>query len=318
MSAADGAFTVIQRPHGTLDIQPRKCQKRFMDRKGFVIENRPELDTPILIAGFDGWGNALDVVKTMAGYLIRKLSTTSIGKINTDCFYRYDETRPVVRIEEGMLKSVTPPGGKLYASRNSPGGKDLIILRAHEPSLNWTRFVDDLYGLCHAFHVSRIITLGSMYDNVLHTDRIVSGIASSAELLAMMKLEDILPISYFGPSGIHSTIHAEGLKRGYACVSLWCHCPYYLQGTTHFGLVSRLGTILSRMIGFELDTEELEDGWRELNKQIKNLVEKNPELQGMIQELRKAKVRGSWATVKDSVNKGDEKVIHLEDFLRPH
>ncbi|MBW1786724.1 MAG: PAC2 family protein, partial [Deltaproteobacteria bacterium] len=239
-----------------------------MDTQGFVIEELPELDNPTFIAGFDGWGNALNVAKTMAGYLTRKLSAKSIGKINPDLFYRYDETRPVVRIEEGLLKSVLPPGGKLYASQNSPGGGDLIILRAHEPNLHWARFVDDLYGLCGTLGVSRIVTLGSMYDNVLHTDRIVSGIASSPELLDMIKQEGILPINYFGPSGIHSTIHAEGLKRGFECISLWCHCPYYLQGTTHFGLVSQLGAILSRLIGFELDTEELEDGWRELNKQI--------------------------------------------------
>ena len=171
-----------------------------MDTQGFVITERPELDNPTLIAGFDGWGNALDVAKTMAGYLIRKLSARSIGKINTDLFYRYDETRPMVRIEEGMLKSLMPPGGKLYTTRKGPGGKDLVIMRAQEPNLNWARFVDDLYGLSHTLGVNRIITLGSMYDNVLHTDRIVSGIASSPELLAMIKRKDILPISYFGPT----------------------------------------------------------------------------------------------------------------------
>ena len=43
------------------------------------------------------------------------------------------------------------------------------------------------------------------------------------------------------------------------------------------------------------------------------IIDKNPELQGMINDLRRAKVKGSWDTVKK-----DEKIIHLKDFLEPH
>jgi uncharacterized protein YdeI (YjbR/CyaY-like superfamily) len=65
-----------------------------------------------------------------------------------------------------------------------------------------------------------------------------------------------------------------------------------------------------------LDTEELEISWKELNRQIQKLVEKNPEFQAMINELRRAKVRGSWASLKESAKKGSN-VISLKDFLKP-
>jgi proteasome assembly chaperone (PAC2) family protein len=160
--------------------------------------------------------------------------------------------------------------------------------------------------------VKTIISLGSMYDNVLHTDMVISALASSEELLSGLKAENVNTINYKGPSAIHSTIHSEAKKRGIECVSLWCHCPYYLQGTTHFGLLSYLGALLSRWGGFELDTEELDTTWKNLNKQIQGIIDQNPELQGMINDLRKAKVKGSW----DMARKQD-KVIHLEDFLKP-
>ncbi|GAG28792.1 unnamed protein product, partial [marine sediment metagenome] len=38
--------------------------------------------------------------------------------------------------------------------------------------------------------------------------------------------------------------------------------------------------------------------------------------QDVIDKLRKAKIKGSWASVKESVKK-DEKVINLKDFLEP-
>jgi len=147
-------------------------------------------------------------------------------------------------------------------------------------------------------------------------DRIISAIASGDAHTPTLNENDVLPINYQGPSAIHSTIHSEAQKRGFECLSLWCHCPYYLQGATHFGLLSHLGALLSSLVGFELDLEELEVSWKELNKQIQGLIEKNPELQDMINELRKAKIRGSWASMKESEHK-DGKVIQIADFLKP-
>ncbi|MBW2093670.1 MAG: PAC2 family protein [Deltaproteobacteria bacterium] len=287
-----------------------------MLEKGILREKTPPVKEPILIAGFDGWGNAMDVSKTMASYLVRKLKAESFATLNADLFYRYDENRPVVLIENGVLKDVVPPGGTFYAAHCIPQEVDLILLKAQEPSLRWKYFGEQLLALSRELQVRTIITLGSMYDNVLHSDTIVSGIASDEALSARLRDLDVLPINYQGPSAIHSTIQAAAEKNGIPCMSLWCHCPYYLQGATHFGLLSHLGSLLSALAGFDLDTDELDASWKELNRQIQTLVEKNPELQGMISELRKAKVRGSWAMMRESDNK-DSKIIQLKDFLKP-
>ncbi|GAG42971.1 unnamed protein product [marine sediment metagenome] len=74
--------------------------------------------------------------------------------------------------------------------------------------------------------------------------------------------------------------------------------------------------MLSFLGEFELDIEDLETSWKKINRQIQELIEKNPEFQDVIDKLRKAKIKGSWASVKESVKK-DEKVINLKDFLEP-
>jgi proteasome assembly chaperone (PAC2) family protein len=288
-----------------------------MSEQGIQIEHWPKLENPVLIAGFEGWGNALDISSSMVSYMIRRLGAVCFARLNPDLFYRYDESRPIVNIEEGTLKGVSLPGGSFYSVETGSSGMDLVILKANEPTLRWLQFVDDLFSLCRKLEISTIITLGSMYDNVLHSDRIISAISSSDAHSLTLKEKNVIPINYRGPSAIHSTIHSEGQKRGFECISLWCHCPYYLQGATHFGLLSHLGALLSSLGGFELDREELDISWKELNKQIQGLIEKNPELQGMISELRKAKVRGSWASMKESEQK-DGKVIQIADFLKPN
>jgi proteasome assembly chaperone (PAC2) family protein len=283
-----------------------------MLQEAFQIDEMPELNDPLFIAGFDGWGNALDISRGMVDYMVRKLKAKPFAKINADLFYRFDENRPLVEIENGLLKRLRPPGGKLYSARQGVEGRDLIILKASEPHLRWFHFVDAVLSLCQRAGVKMIISLGSMYDNVLHTDKIISALASSEEVISELKGANVLSINYKGPSAIHSTIHAEAKRRGLQCISLWCHCPYYLQGTTHFGLLSHLGSMLASWGGFRLDTEELETTWRNLGKQIQTIIDKNPELREMINDLRKAKVKGSL----DGSRKND-KVIHLEDFLKP-
>jgi proteasome assembly chaperone (PAC2) family protein len=282
-----------------------------MINESLEIEFFPELENPLLIAGFDGWGNALDISRGMVEYIIRKMDARPFARVNPDLFYRFDENRPMVEIEDGTLKSVSPPGAHFFTVDPGLAGRDIIILKATEPNLCWFQFADTLLSLCQRIGVKTIVSLGSMYDSVLHTDMTVSTLASREGLIDELKAKGVLTVSYKGPGAIHSTIHWEAKKRGFDCISLWCHCPYYLQGTTHFGLLSHLGCLLSEWGGFHLDTEELEVTWRELIRQIQEIIDKNPELQAMIADLRKAKVKGLW----DATRK-HEKIIHLEDFLK--
>lgn len=287
-----------------------------MSERGIQIDEFPDLKNPLLIAGFDGWGNALKISSGMAAYLIRTFKAQRFAEINPDVFFRYDEMRPVVNIEEGVFKSLSSPGGTFYAAQTAPDGRDLVILKTDEPNLRWLGFVEELFDLCKRLNIESIITLGSMYDHVLHTDRIISAVTSNAAMSSMLSQKGVNAISYQGPSAIHSTIHSEGLKRAYTCMSLWCHCPYYLQGTTHFGILAHLGKLLASLGGFELDTENLETSWEKLNIQIEKLIENNAELQEVVKELRKAKIRGSAAEMKGAI-KSDEKIINIQDFLGP-
>ena len=283
-----------------------------MPRQAIQLDDLPPMKDPLLIAGFEGWGNALDISRGMVDYLIEKLNAKSFATITPDLFYRFDEHRPVAEIEEGILKNLTQPGGRFFAVDRGVSGRDLIVLKAVEPNLCWLDFAEAVMDLCQKTGVKMMISLGSMYDNVLHTDTVLSAVASDNELLAQLKDRKVVAVNYRGPTAIHSTLLYEARKRGLPCVSIWCHCPFYLQGTTHFGLLSHLGSLLSSWGGFRLDTQELDRTWKDLSKQIQGIIDKNPELQTMISDLRKSKIKGSWEEAK----RGD-KVIHLEDFLKP-
>ena len=287
-----------------------------MNDPGIHIRQLPPLKDPLLIAGFDGWGNALNVSHGMVKFLIRHFEAQPFADLSADKFYRYDEHRPGVDIEDGLLKSYHSPGGAFYSAVTEQDQRDIVILSADEPSLCWSLFVSQLFSLCRKLKVDTVITLGSMYDNVLHTDRTVSGVASTPELLQQLQKLNVNAISYQGPSAIHSIIQSEGTKQGFNCLSLWCHCPYYLQGTTHFGILSHLGKLMAQLGNFSLDTEHLDKNWMALREQINTLIDGNRELQNLIASLRKEKAKGSTTRLNGKIA-ADEKIINLQDFLDP-
>jgi proteasome assembly chaperone (PAC2) family protein len=301
---------------GQLDNIQYECQINSMSENGIQIHDLPDLKNPLLIAAFEGWGNALQISSTMAAYLIRQFKAQKFAEINSDAFYRYDEMRPRVRIEDGIFKSLELPGGAFYAAKAGSDGRDLVILKADEPSLRWVGFVEELFDIASRLNIETIITLGSMYDHVLHTDRFISAVASDTALISMLNQKGVNSISYQGPTAIHSTIHAEGIKKGWPCMSLWCHCPFYLQGTIHYGLLAHLGTLLASVGGFELNIEDLEKEWEQLNEQIENLIEKNAKLKAVIDDILKAKKQGLTTLLKSTI-KSDEKIINIQDFLKP-
>ena len=45
-----------------------------MSKEEIQVNELPQLKKPVLIAGFDGWGNALKISSGMTAYLIRKLN----------------------------------------------------------------------------------------------------------------------------------------------------------------------------------------------------------------------------------------------------
>lgn len=294
-----------------LDINDQWGKTSSMHEKSIQFDYLPELKNPLFIAGFSGWGNALDISCGMADFIIRKLDAKDFGHIIPDPFYAFDEKRPKIDIKDGILQSVEHPGGMFYISNPNESSRDIIILRAVEPSLRWLRFSDAVLSVCEKFGVKTIISVGSIFDNVLHTDTVISALASNDSLLSFLDTENVKYANYNGPGGIHSAISHEAQKRGIDFINLWCHCPQYLQGTTHFGMLCKLGNLISKIGGFSLETDELEITWQEVSRQIQDIIDKNPELKGMIDDLKKE-------SKKDADENHDKhgKIINFDHFQK--
>jgi proteasome assembly chaperone (PAC2) family protein len=268
----------------------------------------PQLNKPILIAGFGGWSNAGNTAVKSVEYIIRKKRATLLADIDPDYFYQFTQNRPLIAIKEGRLQDVQLRKISFYFWPNKEGTNDLILVKGQEPDYRWPTFVEILFQLCKQWGVSLVVCLGGMYDDVLHTESMVSGVYTLEEWRDFFGKNDISLIDYEGPSGVHSLIMKRAEKENYPFVGLWGHSPLYLRGT-NFRVVVRMVNLLASFSEFSIDTLELESALGEFEHQIQGILENNAELKEHIANIRKIR-RGELR------KKGAPKVVHIEDFFR--
>ena len=279
-----------------------------------IMKKMPEVSHPVLVMGFGGWANGGNVAIGMIDYLIKKLRAIRFAEIDPDNFYRFDDVRPTVRVKDGLLNAVIPVETGFFVAYKEAAGIDFILFKAHEPHCRWFAFGEAVLSLCQELGVELIIGLGGLQDSVVHTDAVISGFASSPQLLERLKENQITPAEYEGPGAIHSLIFQQAEAKGIEGISLWGHCPFYLQGT-HLRLLCRMAKVLANLAGFEVDTSELEKGWTQLARSIQRFIDGNPELQNAIKEIMKSKARPRGEL--PAPERTDDKVIYLDDFFKP-
>lgn len=273
-----------------------------------TFHQSPPLKNPVLIAGFGDWSNAGNVALKAIEYIIQKKGATAMAEIDTDQFYHFTQNRPVVSIKEGRLQRLDLKKISFYFWHNNEGKNDLILLKAQEPDYRWPTFVQILFHLCKRWGVSLISSLGGMYDDVLHTESIISGVYSFGDWRDIFKKNDISLIDYEGPSGIHTLIMQAAEKERYPYIGLWGHSPLYLRGT-NFRVLIRMVALISLFFSFSIETFELERSLKGFEHQMEEILEKNSELQEYVRKIKK--LRSGKLQKKDI-----PKVINIKDFIR--
>jgi len=255
----------------------------------------------------------LNVARGTVDFIVRQTHADMFAALIPDAFFRFDTHRPKVTIHKGEMRQLEFDAGGLYAATLPTAECDIVLLASEEPDLHWNSFADQLLTIARRMHVRGFITLGSMFDSVLHSDHLVSGIAADEAQRETLARFNVRMIDYQGPSAVHSLLHQRAMREGMASFSLWTHCPYYLEGTSHPGLLATTVETVGRLVGFAPDTRPLRDEWEKLRQDIQMAIDANPKLQEMIGKLRRAKVKGAWAEVAPS-SSDKANVIRLKDF----
>jgi len=272
---------------------------------------KPNLNKPYLVIGFEGWPNAAEVSSSALQFLIEKLDARKFASIPLESFYQFSSSRPVAVIKEGRLIELKFPGNHFYYSKE-PLSKDFILFYGAEPHLRWNLFADLLLDLTEKFDVSQIFTIGGTYDYVPHTyPPTVSALFNHEDLRGEVIRAGLGLTEYSGPISIHTFILEAAKKRGLKAMSLWGHAPQYLQ-TKNVKVACSVLKSLIQLTEIKIDLSELERASDYFDQQVNHLVEEDPKLQEVISKLEEIYKRSE----KGSPLSKEDKVVYIQAFLK--
>jgi proteasome assembly chaperone (PAC2) family protein len=272
---------------------------------------KPNLNKPYLVIGFEGWPNAAEVSSSALQFLIEKLDAKKFASIPLESFYQFSSSRPIAVIKEGRLIELKFPGNHFYYSKE-PLSKDFILFYGAEPHLRWNLFADLLLDLTEKFDVSQIFTIGGTYDYVPHTyPPTVSALFNHEDLRGEVIRAGLGLTEYSGPISIHTFILEAAKKRGLKAMSLWGHAPQYLQ-TKNVKVACSVLKSLIQLTEIKIDLSELERASDYFDQQVNHLVEEDPKLQEVISKLEEIYKRSE----KGSPLSKEDKVVYIQAFLK--
>lgn len=116
-----------------------------MANKYVKLDWMPELERPVLIAGFTGWNDAAEAASRAVGTLSDSWQARRFGAFDAEEFVDFQSTRPQIRLSDGVTRRIEWPENALSATAqalDAMGGRGAVILSGPEPKFRWRSFCD--------------------------------------------------------------------------------------------------------------------------------------------------------------------------------
>ena len=285
---------------------------------GYVnIERRPELERPVLIAGFTGWNDAAEAASLAVSTIEEASGAERFGHFDGEEFFDYQTVRPQIKLIEGVTRTIEWPENDLSATSASVASlvsRGAILLSGPEPNYRWRAFSQAVVDLAHEFDVRLVITLGALLADVPHS-RPVS-VAANAQDPSLVENLGLSPSRYEGPTGITGVLHRYCAEKGLPSVSFWASVPHYLPSVPSAPATLALLQNLSNLLGGGgFDTSNLERTSEDYQRQVSAAVAQDPDLTSYVHTLEERYETQAESGIRN-LPSGDELASELERFLR--
>src|SRR3989440_10710971 len=275
------------------------------------IDARPNLERPVLIAAFRGWNDGGQGASLAGAYLAQAWAAEQFAEIDSENFYDFQATRPMVSLVDGETRKIDWPENTFLHAPLPGGGRDAIILLGVEPNLRWRTFCTHVTELASSFDVELVITLGSLLADVPHTRPApVTGSATDPELIEQLGLQ---ASRYEGPTGIVGVLHDACGRAGLKSASLWAAVPHYVSLTPSPRAAKALVDRLAALLGADIDTTELDEAADAYAQQVSEAVAADEETLAYVQDLER---RIDELAQEADLPTGDAIAAELTRFLR--
>lgn len=284
---------------------------------GYVnMERRPELERPVLIAGFTGWNDAAEAASLAVRTMGEQWEARRFGAFDGEEFFDYQTTRPQIKLVEGVTRTVEWPENELSATEarvGALGGRGAILLSGPEPNFRWRAFSQAVVNLARDFDVRLVVTLGALLADVPHS-RPVS-VAANAQDPSLVENLGLTASRYEGPTGITGVLHRYCASKDLPSVSFWASVPHYLSSVPSAPAALALLQSLSNLLGTSFDTTHLNSTSEDYQRQVSVAVAQDSDLASYVRMLEE-RYDAQTESGERNLPSGDELASELERFLR--
>jgi predicted ATP-grasp superfamily ATP-dependent carboligase len=271
-----------------------------------------------MVIAFGGWSDAGEAATGVVTHLLSNLGTDIsldeqtahlIAEVNSEDYYDFQVNRPLIFVDDSMIRSLTWPGVQVFGVKNPFGERDFVLVRGVEPSMRWRSFATELLDLADDLEVELVITLGSMLADTPHTRAIpVSGTGAHPDIAQRLGVE---VSRYEGPTGILAVIQDSCVRRGIDAVALWAAVPHYANANPSPKATLALVNGLEDFLEITLPQGELPDLARKWEESVSEMVKEDSDIEEYIKTLEESKDASEI-----SEDSGEELAREVERFLR--
>jgi predicted ATP-grasp superfamily ATP-dependent carboligase len=243
------------------------------------------LRAPTALVAFGGWVDAGSGGTGAVRHLIGNQRSRKLAEIDSEEFYNFTDTRPLVSIIGAGERAVHWPRGEIYGTVLEHDS-DLLLFVAPEPNLKWKSFASVMLDGLQRFDVQTIVCIGSIFGAVPHRGDVhMTGWANTDPLRETLASHNVQYTNYEGPTGFVTVLMSEAEARGVPAVAVYGFAPNYIQGVPNPRVSHALLQTFSSMTGVPLQLAELDRAGRALARQVDRLLQDQPQLREQVERM---------------------------------
>ena len=276
-----------------------------------LIES-PELESPTLILGLDGWIDAGFAAANALGTILEDLDTMTVAVFDTDALLDHRSRRPIMHLLDGINTGLTWPSIELRAGADADG-HDVLFLVGAEPDHRWRAFSESVVNLAHHFGADTVLGLGAYPAPSPHTrpTRLVATATDPDMAHRIGSVGGRVDV----PAGVHAAIERHSADEGLPATGLWAQVPHYAAGMPYPDGALALIEGLRTYGGLHFPLGSLVEDSRSTRTRLDELVSNSDEHIAMVRQLeQQADALGD--TGNEPLPTGDDLAAELEQFLR--
>ena len=270
----------------------------------------PQLDAPILIVMLQGWIDAAGSANDAMSAIESQIDPLPVATFDPDVFIDFRARRPTMEIREGRNNGIDWPSIAMYSGTDK-NGRDILILRGHEPDSAWNRFSAAVRTLCLKMNVSMMVGMGAYPFPTPHTRASnLSCTTPTAELLSKIAF---LRTTVDVPAGMAAVLEQVLHDSGIPSISVWAQVPQYIPGVTYPAASLALFQGLQAVADLHFDGTALEQEAVIQRERLDRMVARNSEHAEMVEKLEAA-----YDAVAQAINTTlDQPVMTEQDIPSP-